>query len=131
MLAAELGIGTTGCLARLPPMDFRLLWATLALVGALLIGAILVGLVDRWRKRADLDRVNSKNQLAHFRTLYEQGELSLEEFERVQKLLTGRIVKALTASTQPVQEVPPAPDGATSQAPSEVSKTSEPEGPKP
>ena len=39
--------------AGLSLLDPRLLWATLALVAALLIGAAVIAWADRWRKKAD------------------------------------------------------------------------------
>ncbi|SRR5579884_1208513 len=71
------------------------LWTTLALVGALLIGAFVLAVVDRWRKRARPDRLSPGEQLSQFRALYEKGELSREEYERIRTLLGGKIREEL------------------------------------
>jgi hypothetical protein len=91
-----------------PAWDPRLLWASLALVGALLLGALIISIVDRWRKRAAQQRITSGDQLTHFRTLYEQGELSSEEFERIRSRLQERLVKELAVSEAPEEPQPPA-----------------------
>ena len=54
----------------------RLLWAALPLIGALLVGALILYLIDRWRKRAAVEEERAcapNDQLSHFRSLYEQG----------------------------------------------------------
>jgi hypothetical protein len=68
------------------------LWTTLALVAALLLGALLIAIVDRWRKRSpQSERLSPGEQLSQFRKLYEKGELSREEFERIRTLLGGKL----------------------------------------
>ncbi len=94
-----IGPGATGgltlLLARRPLWDPRLFWATLALIGVLLVGALVIGAVERWRKRPPPPPFRVGDQLAHFRTLYERGELSAEEFARIRGRLTERIVQDL------------------------------------
>jgi uncharacterized membrane protein len=63
----------------------------LALAAALLVAAVIIKLVDRWRKQPDADALSSKDQLAHFQRLHWRGELSKEEFERIQSLLGERV----------------------------------------
>jgi hypothetical protein len=99
---------------RIPAWDPRLLWACLALVGAVLVGALAISIVDRWRKRSDHQSHRVGDQLEHFRTLYERGELSSEEFERIRGLLQQRLVRELEArgreeSATPAQESLPKP----------------------
>jgi hypothetical protein len=67
-------------------------WTTLALVVVLMIGALVVALVDRWRKRSTTsERMSPGDQLTQFRQLYDRGELSREEFERIRALLGERL----------------------------------------
>jgi hypothetical protein len=98
-------------LARLPHWDSRFLWYTLAIVAALLVGAYLIWLTDRWRKQAQQPHRASGDQLAHFRRLYEQGEFSAEEFARIRGMLTGRMIKEMEKppppETQPQAQEPP------------------------
>lgn len=72
--------------------DMPILTTAMYFVGALLVGALVITVVSRWRKKAaGLDRLTEVDQLAHFRTLYEQGELSEEEFNQLRALLGGKI----------------------------------------
>jgi hypothetical protein len=83
-------------------------WTTIALVVALLLGALVIAFVDRWRKRRS-DRLSPGEQLSHFRSLYEKGELSREEFERIRTLLGGRLREELDLPpAKPSAEPPPA-----------------------
>ena len=67
---------------------FRLLVAGLCLAAALLVGALVIALVSRWRRRSEAkDDLSPSAQLAHFRSLYEAGTISQEEFERLRNLL--------------------------------------------
>jgi multidrug resistance efflux pump len=106
-----------------PALAGRLLWAALPLVGALLGGAIVLYLIDRWRKRGAAEEeaaATPNDQLSRFRSLYERGEMSREEFERVKALLTGQLRRELNvpapaapAESRPVdtniQAAPPDP----------------------
>src|SRR5713226_4017207 len=85
----------------------QLLWAAPAIAGVLLIMALVIALVDRWRKRPTRQQLSPGEQLTHFRTLYERGEISPEEFARIRALLTARIKKELEAA--PSEPRPPEP----------------------
>jgi hypothetical protein len=75
-----------------PKWHAPVLWTTLAMIGALLVGALVIAIVDRWRKRAaSQDKLSPGQQLSQFRTMYEKGELSREEYERIRALLGGRL----------------------------------------
>jgi hypothetical protein len=110
-------------------LESPLLWTSLALVGVLLLGALIIALVDRWRKRPVQTTSTDSEQLSHWRTLYQRGEISREEFERLRTLLGGRLRERLqippkaegSASTgqqpappgePPAEPPPPAPPGA-------------------
>jgi hypothetical protein len=94
------------------------LWTSLLLIAALLLGALVIALVDRWRKRRGTETCTPGEQLSHFRSLYERGELSREEFERVRTLLGGRLRQDLQMPAAPVAsaggaEPPPATPAST------------------
>ncbi len=93
--------------AKLNPGD--LLWAALPLIGILLLGAFVLYLFDRWRKRSATARgeVACNDQLSHFRSLYERGEMSREEFERVKGLLAGQLRHELKVPSLPVSSPSP------------------------
>lgn len=88
----------------------QLLWTSLAFAGVLLLLALVVALLERWRKRSPQERLSAGDQLAHFRELYEQGELSREEYARLHALLSERIREEMEV------EIPPAPAAPTEAA---------------
>lgn len=65
----------------------ELLWAFGILFAALLAGVIAIALVSRWRKQRPTTRLSLEEELSRFRHLYQQGELSSQEFERIVALL--------------------------------------------
>ena len=97
-------MGSAGLLAR---MDWRIVWASLGLVGVLLLGALIIGMVDRWRKRSASEVLSAGDQLSHFRRLYEQGTLTREEFERIRARLAEKLRDELKLRPQVPAEGPP------------------------
>jgi hypothetical protein len=88
-----------------PPVDLRLLWwHYLALLGFVLVALVVLYLVMRWWKDAGSGSPSASDQLSEFRTLYEQGQISREEFDRLRSLLGERMVRE-------VERQPPAPPG--------------------
>jgi len=97
---------------RVSPWDPRLLWATLALVAIILVGAAVIVWLDRWRKRSDANPMVANEDLAYFRELYDRGELSAEEFERVRLRLGRQLRKELDVPARapedpPAEQAPP------------------------
>jgi hypothetical protein len=86
----------TGRTAAVLALDWgsSLLVPGLSLAGALLLGALVIAVVRRWRREPDLDLLPN-DQLAQYRSLYEQGAISQEEFERLRRLLGGQLQQAL------------------------------------
>lgn len=77
-------------IARPQILNERLLWAIGGLVAALLVGAFLLSMVERWRKRQLSDEVVNLDPLSDFRRMYERGELSKEEYENIRAKLARR-----------------------------------------
>ncbi len=75
-------------------LDPRVLTVTIMLTGSLLLGALVLALVDRWRKRQN-DAVTPHEQLTSFRVLYERGELSEQEYQRVKAKLAPKLKPAV------------------------------------
>lgn len=63
------------------------------LAGALLLGALLVAIIRRWQRGESSP--SASNQLAHFRDLYEKGQISEEEFKRLRSVLGGELRRSL------------------------------------
>jgi hypothetical protein len=87
--------------------NLRLFTTSLLLVGALLLGAILVALVGRWRRRQEAkEDLSPGAQLAQYRSLYEAGTISREEFERLRNLLNAQMRQSLGLSAPDPVESP-------------------------
>jgi hypothetical protein len=105
---------------RLTPGE--LLWTALPLIGILLFAALVLYFVDRWRKRAAVhsDACTPNDQLSHFRSLYERGEMSPDDFEKVKALLAGELRKEMNV---------PAPPAAAGPQPADTNIQASPPGP--
>jgi len=92
----------------------RIAWLALGVVGIILIGAGIIALVDRWRKRPFQSRMSASEQLAQFREQFEKGQIKPEEFERIRALLNERIREEMEVSKvpalPPTGEKPAGPD---------------------
>jgi type VI protein secretion system component VasK len=93
----------------------QLLATCLLFVAVLLAAALVIALVKRWQRRRAAEEDCSPNaQLAHYRSLYEAGTISAEEFERLRAVLGGRLRDALGVPAPPVKppqpKQPPPPD---------------------
>jgi hypothetical protein len=93
-----------GVLARGASSALEILWWTLPLVGALLMAAAVVAYLKRWRHEPGIERFTPNDQLSQFRSLYERGELSAEEFARIRNKLGARIKQELELPPKPAAE---------------------------
>jgi hypothetical protein len=84
-------LAQAGPAARPSLWESPLFWTSLSLVGALLLAALIIALVDRWRKRPTQTTAPAGEQLSYFRSLYASGDISREEFERIRARLGGRL----------------------------------------
>jgi type VI protein secretion system component VasK len=103
------------------PWHLGFLWLTLALVAVLLIGALVIAWLERWRRRSGSERLSANEQLAEFRELHDRGQLSQEEFERIRALLSTELRREL--------DVPMAPPGTAAGQTPETPKPTEPGNP--
>ena len=83
-------VATGNVPVRSPSAGFPIFWAILPAVVAILIAAAIVAAVKCWRNRSGPERLSVSEQLSHFRSLYEAGELSAEEFARIRTRLGAR-----------------------------------------
>jgi hypothetical protein len=93
----------------------------LALVGALLIGAVVVAFVRRWQQTNRPLGPSASDQLAEFRKLYEQGSISEEEFKRLRTVLGGELRREIDLPAHPAvpaRPTEPAPPQGPSAGPS-------------
>ena len=95
--------------------DFRLTINSLIIVALLLLGAMVIACVNRWRRHPSNDSLSPSDQLTHYRSLYKQGAISQEEFERLRALLSRRI-RASVDMPAPSQAAPQADTRTVSEA---------------
>jgi hypothetical protein len=81
------------------------------LAGSLLVLAIVIAIASRWRKRSASPVYEPGDQLAHFRSLYERGMMSQEEFDRVRGLLSAKLRQALDMPSKPAPPENPPEEG--------------------
>jgi len=95
----------------------RLLGNGFLLVGALLLGAMLLAWAERWRRRmTEADR--PADALAAFRSSYERGELSEDEYRRIRAKLGGANAKSSARpEPQPASPDRPPTEGRTPETP--------------
>jgi hypothetical protein len=79
-------------------------------VAVLLVGAAILALVNRWRKQPRKETTDAGDQLSHFRSLYDRGELSREEFDQIRAKLGVKLRKELNVpnKSDPKDQQPPA-----------------------
>jgi len=96
--------------AKFQLLDDRVLVATGLLIGTLLLGALLLALIDRWRKRQMSDATHSSESLTSYRQLYENGELSQEEYDKIRARMAIKMRERGKSkeSSQPSSPAPPA-----------------------
>src|SRR6267378_3263827 len=87
----------------------QLLWAGPAMAVALLLLALVVAWLQRWRKQVDAVQPTPDDELTHFRVLYERGEISREEFDRIKARLQQRLRQVLDLPQPPAPEPGPNP----------------------
>ena len=83
----------------------------MSLVGALLLGAVVIALVRR-RLRMEAVRPDAGNELARYRALYEQGAISEKEYHSLRALLAGELRRSVG-----IAKMPSPPTGPTSTTP--------------
>jgi hypothetical protein len=84
--------------------EWQHLWPVLALIGALLLGSVVIAAVRRWQLRPDTPYLEASEQLAQYRQLREQGVISEEEFKRLRAVLGGELRRAVDLPVRPPAE---------------------------
>ena len=67
----------------------------LYLAAALIVGAVLIALISRWRRAPSRLSMTDSEQLAQFELLRKQGAISEEEYKKLRSLLGGELRKTL------------------------------------
>jgi len=89
----------------------ELIWGMAGLAAALVVGAVAILFVDRWRRSAALVEREPGQELTDFRAMFERGEISKEEYEKLRLKVAIRVKPGETAPAAtkdaPVTPVPP------------------------
>lgn len=94
----------------------EIIWGSVGLAAALLVGAVAIYLVDKWRKRELLRDHEEALELTDFRGMFERGEITKPEYDKLRQKVADRAKGASTppptASAPPPNFVPgPFPEG--------------------
>ncbi|MCE9531260.1 MAG: hypothetical protein K8T89_09085 [Planctomycetes bacterium] len=86
------------------------IWVVAALVATLFVGAFVFTWIERWRKRQLSDTpADDLRQLTTFRQMFENGELSKEEYDRIKSKEAQRLKNKLDIKAPgPSHKAPPA-----------------------
>jgi hypothetical protein len=76
----------------------ELLWGSAGLAGALLVGAVVIYLVDKWRKQTALADRQTGLELTDFRAMFESGEITKAEYDRLRLKVAERVKQAEAAT---------------------------------
>jgi hypothetical protein len=91
----------TGRFVVLLAMDLSVLLPGLYLAGALLVGAGIIAGLKRWQRNEEPRGGDASDQLARYRTLYEQGVINEEEFKRLRGVLGGELRRSVESASRP------------------------------
>jgi hypothetical protein len=80
-----------------------ILLPSLGLIVVLLAGAAVIVLLRRWRTQDDEPSASPAEQLAQYRSLYDQGVMSKEEYDRLRAILEGKTRAEWKLSAAPVR----------------------------
>jgi hypothetical protein len=84
----------------------ELLYGTIGIVAALLVGGFAVYLVDRWRKSGSgPDAEGGVIELSGFRGMLERGEITEEEYNRLRQKVATRIKAPPPAAATPTSPI--------------------------
>jgi len=84
---------------------------TALLITILLGGAVVIWYLDRWRKQQERSATESTESLTNFRALFENGEITEEEYKRIRgKVSTQMRLEVGLPAPPPVAVPPPEPE---------------------
>ncbi len=75
----------------------EILWGTLGLTAALLVGAAVIYAVDRWRKKTAEGTHDDTESLTSFRAMYEAGEITDVEYAELKRKLAEKVKRGAAA----------------------------------
>ncbi|HEY2911051.1 MAG TPA: SHOCT domain-containing protein [Gemmataceae bacterium] len=85
----------------------EIIWGSVGLAAALLIGAVVIYLVDKWRKQGAMAERAGGGELTDFRAMYERGELTEAEYNKLREKVAARVKPKPIAPPDAGNPVPP------------------------
>jgi len=101
-------------------LDLRILVPGLYLAGSLLVAALIIAVCRRIWRSGEERLPSPSEEMAHYRTLYEQGTISEEEYRRLRGLLGGELRRSVDLLPAPAPMGPKSPDKSPGGPPSPV-----------
>jgi hypothetical protein len=95
----------------------EIIWGTLGLTAALLVGAGVIYMVDKWRKRSAEGSRDDTESLTSFRAMYEAGEITEAEYAELKRRLAEKVKKSSGPPPGEPPPNPPAPPSAPPESP--------------
>lgn len=84
-----------------------ILWSSAAVIGVLLLAAVVIARLERWkRKQLADDEAGELAGVTSYRAMFESGELSREEYDRILKRV-GQRAKGNVSPAPAPQQAPP------------------------
>jgi hypothetical protein len=99
-------------------LDLRILVPGLYLAGSLLLAALIIAVCRRIWRTGDERPPSPSDEMAHYRTLYEQGTISEEEYRRLRGLLGGELRRSVDLLPAPAPTAPKSTDKISTDPPS-------------
>jgi hypothetical protein len=79
----------------------EIIWGTLGLTAALLVGAAVIYAVDKWRKKAAEGSHDDTESLTSFRAMHEAGEITDAEYAELKRKLAEKVKKTPGGGASP------------------------------
>jgi hypothetical protein len=99
MFASWLMAATTDQRTELP---IALLWAIIVLIAVVLVAAGVIIMISRWVKRRNTAATDAYgDDRASFKVLYERGELTQEEYDKIRARLSQKLRQDLKVTAAP------------------------------
>jgi hypothetical protein len=109
----------------------EVIWGTAGLALALLAGALLVYLADRWRKGTVAPVSDTTGELTEFRRMYERGEITAEEYAKLRDRVAQRVKAPPPVPVSPGQQALPSAGSVAPSLPGPDQPTPPPDSGKP
>jgi hypothetical protein len=85
----------------------EVIWGSVAIIVALLLGALVIHFADKWRKQNVASARDTVVELSDFRGMFDRGEITADEYAKLRDKVAKRVK---TQTKPPVSPESPAPN---------------------